>query len=262
MSYPNPLMPLPMYTIDTDLQIVRVNQAAATMLAAGSSILDVIESESRRKVERRIRESDTVEALEVNVLSPSGSVLLADLYASWTEEPACEVVIVKKDQAILKVSEQLTRLRTRLTETDFQLLEAKESAETLLQENIKLSSPFIELTDTVAVVPIFGDLDEEKSSAIARGLTERSAKSGVQTIILDFTAVGRIEQDGLYGFEKLIGVLELLGFSLIVTGLNPLHVKVWNQLDFTAEVRFVKTLKRAIAELTQKKTQSIRKPAL
>lgn len=249
MSFPKPLIPLPMYTIDTNLQIVRVNQAAATMLAAGSSILDVIESESRRKVEHRLRQSETVEALEVNVLTHAGAVLLADLHAAWTDDLLCDIVIVKKDGAIGKVSEQLGRLRTRLSETNFELLEAKETAEELLQENAKLSSPFIELTESLAVVPIFGDLDEEKSGIIAAGLTRRAGKSDVTTIVLDFTAVGRIGQGGLNGFGRLVSILELLGFSLLVTGLNPMHVKAWNELSFAADIRFVKTLKNVIAEL-------------
>jgi len=242
-------MPLPMYTMDSEFRIVDLNEAAVLEMASGSSIFDVIDTGSRRKVEQHLRNSDSAESVEISVLSRSGAVLLADLYASWTDEQQCEVILVKQDQAILKVSEQLGRLRTRLTETNFELLEAKEEAEALLHQNTKLSSPFIELTATVALVPIFGALDKNKSECIAMTLTQRAYSSAVEMVIIDFTAVGPIEQGGLNGFSKLVSMLELLGFTITVVGLHPNHVREWNHLEFSEDIRFMKTLRHAIEHL-------------
>lgn len=249
MSYTNPHMPLPMYTLDANLKITDLNEAAVLEMASGSSLLDVIDTGSHRKVEQHLSHSETAEAVEVSILSRSGGVLLADLYASWTDERQCEVIIVKQDQAILKVSEQLGRLRSRLTETNFELLEAKEQAEDLLHQNVKLSSPFIELTETVALVPIFGALDAGKSENIALTLTQRAYSSTVETVIIDFTAVSHIEQGGLNGFSKLVSMLELLGFAITVAGLHPNHVKEWNNLEFSEDIQFMKTLRHAIERL-------------
>ncbi|GKV69781.1 hypothetical protein NCCP2716_22790 [Sporosarcina sp. NCCP-2716] len=246
MSYSNPHMPLPMYTVNGDFQITDLNEAAVLQLASGSNLFDVIDTGSRRKVEKHLNNSETAESVEITVLSRSGDLLLADLYASWTDEQECEIVIVKQDQTILKVSEQLGRLRSRLTETNFELLEAKEEAEALLHQNTKLSSPFIELSDTVAIIPIFGALDAGKSENIALTITQRAYSSAVETIIIDFTAVGRIEQGGLDGFAKLVNMLDLLGFMIIVSGLHPNHVKEWNELEFSEDIRFMKTLRDAI----------------
>ncbi|MDW0113044.1 STAS domain-containing protein [Sporosarcina saromensis] len=246
MSFPNSAFPLPMYAINQHLEIVQMNQAALNTLTIGTSLLDIIESESRSKLAEHLEQFQTIKALEINLLTKTSDIQLADLYVSWTDETIGEVIIVPKDEAVRKVSEQLGRLRHRLTETNFELLQAKESAEELLQENIRLSSPFIELTQTVGLIPIFGPLDEQKSENIAATVSNRAYKSDADTVIIDFTAVGEIEQGGLNGFQKLVHIMQLLGFTMLVVGLHPEHVKKWSALEFTADVRFLKSLRLAL----------------
>ncbi|MBD7984917.1 STAS domain-containing protein [Sporosarcina sp. Sa2YVA2] len=246
MSFPNASLPLPVYAINKDLEILQLNQAAINSFTTGTSLFDIIDSESHPKLRNNVQPFKTIEALEINALSPTSEILLVDLYISWTEEKTAEVVFVKKDQSYINVSSQLNRLSNRLAETNFELLEAKETAETLLQENIILSSPFIEITENLALIPIFGELNVEKSATIATTITKRAYNSNVETIIIDFTAVRHIEQCGLTGLEKLVSMLQLLGFTIIVSGLHPTHVKEWIKLDFSKDIKFVKSLKSAV----------------
>ncbi|QTD42945.1 STAS domain-containing protein [Sporosarcina sp. Te-1] len=240
---------IPIFAINTDLEILKSNDTAKSVLAGAQTILDVIEEESRPKAVMNLLRFETIKALEINALSSSGNILLADLYVAWSEENIGEVLIVEKDKAVQKVSEQLNSLRSRLNDTNFELLEAKETAEELLHENIKLSSPFIEVTDTIALIPIYGGLDKTKTELIASTLSRRAYLSEVETLILDFTAVGHIEQSGLQGLESLLKVLQLLGFSVVIAGLHPQHVQEWNDMNFTLDIRFMKSLKSAMENL-------------
>ena len=240
---------IPIYAINAELEIIKANETAKLVLASAQTILDVIEEESRPKAVINLLRFEPIKALEINVLSSSGSIVLADLYVAWSEGEIGEVLIIEKDKAVEKVSEQLISLRTRLNDTNFELLEAKENAEELLHENIKLSSPFIEVTDTIALIPIYGGLDQTKTELIAAKLSQRAFLSEVETLILDFTAVGHIEQSGLEGLESLLKVLQLLGFNVVIAGLHPQHVKEWNDMEFTLEIRFMKSLKAAMEKL-------------
>lgn len=249
MSFPNSSFPLPMYAINKNLEIISVNQSAINTMTSGESFLELFETESRSKVETHLRLFTAVESLEVNAISSSGTLLLVDLYISWTAEDIGEVILVRKDDAIAKVSAQLDKLRARLADTNFELLTAKETAENLLKENIKLSSPFVEISDTAALVPIFGELDSDKSDRIALTLTQRAYNSTVEYVIIDFTAVGEIDQQGLSGFEKLVTMLQLLGFTVLVSGLHPKHAKEWSTLESTSKIKFVNSLRLAVESI-------------
>ncbi|MBB4825427.1 rsbT co-antagonist protein RsbR [Sporosarcina luteola] len=240
---------IPIFAINAELEILKVNDMAKSMLANGLTILDVIEEESRPKAVLNLLRFEPIQALEINALSSTGSILLADLYVAWSEEGIGEVLIVEKDKTMQKVSEQLNKLRNRLNDTNFELLEAKETAEELLHQNIKLSSPFIEVTETIALIPIYGGLNQTKTELIASTLSRRAYLSEVETLILDFTAVGHIEESGLQGLESLLRVLQLLGFSMVIAGLHPQHVKEWNDMNFTLDIRFMKSLKSAMENL-------------
>src|SRR5690606_22319535 len=97
--------------------------------------------------------------------------------------------------------------------------------EHLVMENLRLSAPFIELTKEVGFIPIFGILNKEQIAVIIEDLLPRIHESDIQTLIMDFNAVGNLNEEGMKGLSQLLKMIQLLGARIIISSLQPKHVR-------------------------------------
>ncbi|WP_431804341.1 hypothetical protein [Halobacillus andaensis] len=65
-----------------------------------------------------------------------------------------------------------------------QNVEEKEKLEEAIEQNNRLSAPFIELTKDTALVPLFGDLTSDKMQAVEDYLLKASQKRGDRPIVI------------------------------------------------------------------------------
>ncbi|UOQ46010.1 STAS domain-containing protein [Halobacillus salinarum] len=241
--------PLPYFIINKNFTIHSYSREAARLFQLQEDFLQIVDEESRDKVKawvipEKIQTERNLEVLlkPLNQLDP----FVADLYVNWTNDLYAQVVVVPKDEQVSKVAKSLAKLRTRLNDTNFELLEEKEKLEKAVQQNNKLSAPFIELTSTTAVVPLFGDLTWEKLDAVQENLLVAAQRKEKDRLLFDFTAVGNIKKDGIHVLISLMTALFYMGTEVTVTGITPVQVKELYETNLPSRLQFIHSLESAI----------------
>jgi methyl-accepting chemotaxis protein len=84
-----------------------------------------------------------------------------------------------------------------------------------------LSTPLIPLHEEVTVMPLVGDLDENRVERIREGLVNGLHESGARVAILDVTGVPGLEEGVAVGLVRVAKAARLLGARVIITGMQP-----------------------------------------
>jgi anti-anti-sigma regulatory factor/HAMP domain-containing protein len=94
-----------------------------------------------------------------------------------------------------------------------------------------LSTPLIPLHDEVTVMPLVGDLDEQRVERIRESLVSGLHQSGARVAILDVTGVPALEEGVAVGLVRVAKAARLLGARVIITGMQPELAKSLVELD-------------------------------
>ncbi|MFC5711214.1 STAS domain-containing protein [Thalassorhabdus alkalitolerans] len=246
MQQVNEQLPIPIFLIDKNLQILGCSPEAEEQFNVNFSLLDVIEGESRDKVKQQVHPDQGKRKLEINVINQKEQVLLADLYAGWESELHGKVFIQIKEESISRVTDMLAELRTRLQDTNFELLKEKEKLEQALIENDRLSAPFIEVTEDLALIPLYGEVHEDKMNIIREKILTASFERPVTNLLFDFTAIGEIKGEGLLVLKNMFQSLTYMGKKVVITGVTPKQAKRLHELDVHLNITFIQSLEAAV----------------
>jgi rsbT co-antagonist protein RsbR len=244
--------PLPAFQLNNSLAVVDQSLEAELLFGKTSDFLMLLDEGSREKAQRLMKQSGDQGAVELNFVTEQG-LLLADSYFRWNSEFTVNVVIVPKDDKISAIATQLMRLRGRLRETDYELLQEKERADALLEKVRKLSAPCIKIGGGYVLIPLFGDLDLNKVEAIRPYVVDYIYENGGETVILDLTAMGTVTQDGVDYLDSLVQTLCVMGIDTIVTGVKPQHAKKMHLLKAELNLRFESSLEVVLNAAQEKK---------
>lgn len=241
-------LPLPAFKLTKELKVLVSSQEAEKLFGPAALFKDLIDEGSLKKVEKLLKPENGSVRFEMNAVSASGGLLLADLYGKWQSDASWAVVVVPKEDNIERISQQLRRLQERLRETDYDLFQEKELSMQLLQRVRMLSAPSIRLDLDQMLIPLFGDLTAVKVKAVGDNVLKNIHDSHVETAIIDFTAVDQIEEEGLKLWNGLMQSLKVMGVECIVTGIKPAHAKRLHGLESTTVMRFASTLLEVLNE--------------
>ncbi|AIF45354.1 STAS domain-containing protein [Virgibacillus sp. SK37] len=244
------VIPVPIFKVDKNLEILGCTKEATEWFGQPKTLLQIIDEGSQDKILQMLHPSKAKNSFEINIIDKLGELSLVDCHVGWRGELHAELLILKKDPTITRVSAHLNKLQSRLQATDIELLKEKEKAEAVLEENNRLSAPFIQVTNELALIPIFGEIDTEKSEMISELIIQNAYDAIATKLIIDFTAISRIDRDGLKGFNKLFRSLEMLGKQVTVTGVGPRHAKTLHELGIPLDIQFLPSLQKAIMRLT------------
>ncbi|WP_331456876.1 STAS domain-containing protein [Bacillus sp. CHD6a] len=115
-----------------------------------------------------------------------------------------------------------------------------------------LSVPLVPIFDDMAVLPLIGEVDSERTSRVIEHTLAEAAKGELEHIIIDLSGLARIDSKSVENLMLISNSLKLVGVRVIFTGIRPDLAKKVNQLVNTfKDISFKSTLKQAI--------QSIRK---
>lgn len=242
-------LPVPYIEISTDGTILSYSKAAAEefSLPAGN-ILSLVDSESKEKFSRFCYQYDQVMTFEVNLLKKDLVLSAFDIHVSWNDGKG-QLVFITKEQDYTKLNDQLVALRQRLAHTDMELFEKKEALENAIQRLRELAGPFIVLSSTTALIPLFGHLTIETIEAITEKTLEEAYTSKQQVLIFDFSAVGDLTNEGVAKLNELFTMLNLLGKSLIIGGIKPEHAQQLHTYNQQWPCEFYSSLKAAYSAL-------------
>ncbi|WP_392396861.1 STAS domain-containing protein [Sutcliffiella horikoshii] len=115
-----------------------------------------------------------------------------------------------------------------------------------------LSVPLVPIFDDMAVLPLIGEVDSERTSRVIEHTLAEAAKGELEYIIIDLSGLARIDSRSVENLMLISNSLKLVGVRVTFTGIRPDLAKKVNLLQSTFEdITFKSTLKQAI--------QSIRK---
>ncbi|PYZ98170.1 hypothetical protein CR205_06125 [Alteribacter lacisalsi] len=206
----------------------------------------MIDRESREKARKTLEKRKNSFFLELNLQTKKQPITLFDVYGHWNGNGEAHIIIVSKDGRMQKVESQLLTLQKRLRNTNFELYEKNEELEESILRNNSLSGPFITLSDEVALVPIYGDLHEDKLFAVRENIYNAVYRGDYQKVLVDFTGVGTIEQDGINGIKEIILTLDYMGVDVILIGIQPQHARQMKVFMDDLQVTCIQSAKEAI----------------
>lgn len=250
MKRVNRTFPLPYFTINKNFIIQDYSEEAEKIFGGVENLLHVFDEDSVPKVKKWVVPEVQKLTLETH-LKPFGlekNPITCNLHVNWQNDLYAEVLIILKDDQLIKVTKTMDQLRSRLNDTNFALLEEKEKLEEAIQHGNRLSAPFICLTHDTALVPLFGQITVEKMYAVESQLLQSSHDEEVDRILFDFTAVGEIDQEGTQVLKDIMTSLFYMGVRVVIVGLQPKQVKNFHVLQFPSQIKFMNSLQQAIKE--------------
>jgi rsbT co-antagonist protein RsbR len=250
MQYFNERLPLPYLKIDKKGHIIGYcEEAWKTFNISSGKIADIIDEESRIKLYKFGFEQAEPVSMEVNIQTTQNALDLFEFHIVWDDSGYGNILLAKKDLANEKIVEKLSRLQQRLAETDFELFEKKEQLAQAMSRLHELSAPFIPISEEVCYIPIFGDITEEKVNVLSSNSLHNIFSGSYDKVLLDFTAVGEIESQGIEKLSILFKTMYVMIGSVInIIGVTPGMAKSLNQYHLEEYVRFESSLKKVLSQ--------------
>ncbi|MGA9288604.1 MAG: STAS domain-containing protein [Anaerobacillus sp.] len=169
-----------------------------------------------------------------------------DAYANSTEEMVSQKSLDIWKHAII---EAIDVVMTRVVEEKSNHLNAR--IEEQQQTINELSSPLIDLPDGKALLPLVGDIDSDRATAIFENTLEGCTSKRVDHLFIDLSGVYLVDTRVAQQIFQLISGLKLIGVSTTLSGIRPEIAQTAVQLgiDF-GEIRITANLAQAISSET------------
>jgi rsbT co-antagonist protein RsbR len=217
-------LPLPYFLISSDWKILDYSQAASRIFLIGDDFSSLVDEENRQKVCEYIQPRLPEMQFELNMKTKQDPLTVFEISVRWEADRA-HIICTEKTNEVNQLASQLMKLRTRLSETDFELLEKKEELEDAINRIHKLSGPFIPLYEEAGLVPLFGDLQADKLQVIEANILSKIDEGEYEQVFFDFHGVGKITVDGKEKLGQLFESIQLMGTKTVIVGLSPSQVQ-------------------------------------
>jgi rsbT co-antagonist protein RsbR len=237
-------LPLPYFLIDIEYNILAYSAASEDVFSVGKKFLELVDWESHKKIKTLFEHKDSKAEGELIMKTKFSPYALFDISVNWHEDRG-HVICIEKDHRLSELENIVQKHRVRLAETDLELLEKKEQVEKSLLEIKSLSCPFIKLTKTSALVPLFGNLDEKLIGQNEDRVLNQSQEGGYQEILFDLNGVGELTIEGVEAFISLVKELQVMGLQPSIIGVKPHHAFFLNHSTAVPDVPYLNSLSKA-----------------
>ncbi|MGI2327576.1 STAS domain-containing protein [Planococcus sp. YIM B11945] len=240
--------PLPFFKLTRDFSILGSSGQALSLFGESPVFTGLLDEGSRQKaVEFLHPGQDGKKSVELTFQLPDGKLLLMDVYCKWQNSEIAHVIAIPKDRQFERVSKQLAHLRTRLNETNYDLLMEKERTDELLKRVQELSAPCIRLGRKQILIPMFGRIDPKKMEIITPLILATVYEADPNKAIFDLTAMDEICPDGLVHLHSLFQSLSIMGVHVFITGVQPKHAKRLHELNTSLHATFTTSLEELLS---------------
>jgi len=89
------------------------------------------------------------------------------------------------------------------------------------EELLELSTPVIQLWDSILALPLIGTLDSARTQTVMENLLERIVSSGAEVAIIDITGVPTVDTLVAQHLIKTVSAARLMGADCIISGIRP-----------------------------------------
>ncbi|RSL34976.1 STAS domain-containing protein [Salibacterium salarium] len=126
-----------------------------------------------------------------------------------------------------------------------------EALERAKQEMQEISVPVVPIKQGTAVLPIIGDMDDDRSEFLQQRTLERATELELSYLIIDLSGVNTINTWFAQHLIQLIDALQLLGIDTSISGMRPELSQTIVQLGITFKhVSKFLTLEQALVQHT------------
>ncbi|WP_368503764.1 hypothetical protein AB3N04_16590 [Alkalihalophilus sp. As8PL] len=212
-------IPVPYLIFDRSLKVIETSEDADQIFPPSLTVEDLIDEGSRNKF-KHLLEGNERQECELVLKTEEVPMALFDCSFQWRDD-ACHMICIRKNSDIERLEELVKQHSKRLANTNFELLENKESLENSIMKIKRLSAPFIKISKTTGVVMLFGELDKSLIEVNQNVLSERAFKGEYEQILFDFNGIGEFEEGGIEAFCYLLQRLQVMGIDSSVIGLKP-----------------------------------------
>lgn len=128
--------------------------------------------------------------------------------------------------------------------------EAEERSDHYLDEVKRLSTPIVPIDRNISIVPLVGQIDEERIELLLHHVSSHIQKSGDEFLILDLSGVSHFTSELHKGVYQLHQLIKLMGAELRITGVRPDFVLEGIQADFSlSSVKSFPSVKLALKNI-------------
>ncbi|MED1600426.1 STAS domain-containing protein [Alkalihalophilus marmarensis] len=210
-------LPLPYFKIDRSYDVLQQSNSAFNLFGTVMNLSAIVDQESLFKSKLL-----QVNALNIElVLKTSKNPLaLFECSIEWFEDTGF-LLCAPSNHMIPKLEQLVKEHQKRLASTNFELLEQKEELHALLTKILRLSAPILDIDDHRAVISFFGDLNAELIKVNTHSLLNRAYEKSYNELLIDFSGVGEITEEGMNQFVKLINQFKFMGMTIGISGIKP-----------------------------------------
>ncbi|KIL49133.1 STAS domain-containing protein [Jeotgalibacillus campisalis] len=120
---------------------------------------------------------------------------------------------------------------------------------------LEYSVPVVGLSNDVAILPLIGELDDERAKILKEVALHKCLELRNSTLILDLSGVPMVDTMVANELSQVIDSLKLIGVKTVLTGLRPEIAQAVVEIGIKFEgMTIMKNLKNAIEELQNKHT--------
>lgn len=127
---------------------------------------------------------------------------------------------VKENAFTIKLINNMLDISLNETIFAFEHLSTKSKQE-IKKELVKLSAPIVPVKDNIAILPLIGYFDEDRTKYLTDHVVPRIAEMGIYHVIADFSGVLTIDALIADSFHQIGGTLRLMGIHVVAAGLRP-----------------------------------------
>lgn len=108
------------------------------------------------------------------------------------------------------------------------------------KEIIELASPVVPLSKGVAVLPLIGSIDFDRTEHLLRETVPKIGSMDLRCLILDCSGIFTVDTEVTSFVFRMNAVLKLLGIQMVLTGLRPELAKsvVESGIDFSSLITY------------------------
>ncbi|MGB1275169.1 MAG: STAS domain-containing protein, partial [Nannocystaceae bacterium] len=124
------------------------------------------------------------------------------------------------------IPDELKRMRALLQDSKERgLQEAVEQATRDLSKQKSLvhalSTPMIQVWDGILVMPLIGEVDDERASVLTQNVLAAISARRTTHLIIDITGVGKLDVRAANHLSRLVAAARLLGTDCLLAGVSP-----------------------------------------
>ena len=133
--------------------------------------------------------------------------------------------------------------------TELCIEERDQQIERQRREMLELSTPVVELFESVLAVPLIGTLDSTRAKEVMENLLEAIMDKQARVVIVDITGVATIDTQVAQHLLRTAAAVRLMGADCILSGISPKIAQTVVQLGVdVGNVTTRSTLRSALAD--------------